>query len=339
MILKNCIEKLIQKKDLDALSCEAAIHEMLKPDVNPLHVTAFLVLLRSKPETVAELLGMMTALQQKMLTLPTQHKVLDIVGTGGDGFSTINISTGSAILAASCGIKIAKHGNRAVSSLAGSADVIEALGISIDLTPEKISTCINEIGIGFCFAPHFHPVMNHLRRLRNALKLPTPLNMIGPLLNPAKPAHLLLGVYDQALLPIVANALQQEGTLHSMVVHGKGLDEISCVGPATIFEINKKTITESIIDPQKLGFNYCKIENLQGGNAASNAEVLLKIYSGQCSTNQQAIADSLVLNAAVALYLYGRHASIEEAIRHAKENLAAGCALTLLKNWIAFSHD
>ena len=194
------------------------------------------MLLRAKPATTTELTAIISVLRKKMIVVPTKHKVLDIVGTGGDQSNSINISTGSAILAASCGIKIAKHGNRAVSSLTGTADVLEALGVAIDLSPEKVATCIDQVGIGFCFFPNFHPVATQLRLLGKQLKIPTALNFLGTLLNPANVSHYLLGVFDEQLLP-VCTSLAKTGTKHSMVVHGNGTDEISCIGQTNIVEV------------------------------------------------------------------------------------------------------
>ena len=337
MILKNSIIKLMQKQNVDTLSCQEIIHNIISGEADPLQTAAFLVLLRAKTETPEELAGIISAVKQKMIPVVTSHKVLDIVGTGGDGANTINISTGSAILAASCGIKIAKHGNRAVSSLAGSADVLEALNININLSPEKISACIDQVGIGFCFSPNFYPAMQALRTLRKQLNVPTTFNIIGPLLNPANPRHILLGVFDEALLETLAQTLQKMGTERSMIVHGCGLDEISCVGPAQIIEITQNTIKKSILDPQKLGFSLCQKTDLQGGNADMNAKILVDVFS---NTHQHsAIANTLMLNTGVALYLYGHHVSILDGIAQAKEKLYDGSVLTLLKKWSEFSHD
>ncbi len=340
MLLKTSIEKLMQRQDLDSQTCQQALTEMMAADANPLQTAAFLVLLRSKNETPEELCGMVAALKDKMIKVRTPHRLLDIVGTGGDGSRTINISTGSAILAASCGVKIAKHGNRAVTSLAGSADVLEALGVNIHLSPEKIAAGIDEIGIGFCFAPDFHPAIRELRQVRRELNVPTTFNILGPLLNPANPAHFLMGVYHETLLAPVAQALKHMGVQRSIVAHGIGLDEISCAGPVQVMEISDAGIQESIIDAEKIGLGRCRLADLQGGDANANAAKLLEVFSGKNSDpSAKAIGDTLILNVAVALYLYGLHSSITEAIHHAKESLLSARALILLKNWIAFTHD
>ncbi len=339
MLLKNSLEKLMKKQSLDALSCAKALRDILTKKADPLQAAAFLVLLRAKTETAEELSSMISVLHEQMISLSTGHTLLDIVGTGGDEARTINISTGSAILAASCGVKIAKHGNRAVSSLSGSADVLEALGINIHASPEKISAGIDAIGIGFCFFPHFHPAMLSLRDLRKQLGVPTTFNLLGPLLNPAHPKHILLGVLHESLLPLMASTLQKMGTKKSMVVHGCGLDEISCIGPSKIMEITQNGITEFTLEPKKLGFSLCTLEDLQGGDADTNAKLLLGAFSLENSKKSKAIRDTLILNAAVALYLYGLSPSIFEAINHATEKLQSGSAMLLLEKWRKFSHE
>lgn len=334
MILKCSIEKLMRKENLASDLCRQALEEMLSAE-NPMQTAAFLVLLRAKPETTEELAAIVNTLRDKMLVVPTKHMVLDIVGTGGDGLNTVNISTGSAILAASCGVKIAKHGNRAASSLAGSADVLEALGVGTNLSPEKISMSIDQIGIGFCYSPNFHPVTCKLRELRKQLNVPTSFNLLGPLLNPANAMHLVLGVLDDALLIKMADLVKRTGNGRSVVVHGCGLDEISCVGPSKIIEITPKENIESVIDPVEFGLSYCRISDLQGGEAVTNAQLLLDAFRGK----RKEIGETLILNAAVALYIYGIFSSIKEAIPFASEKLYGGAALTLLKNWVEFCHD
>jgi anthranilate phosphoribosyltransferase len=333
-MLRQTIEKLMLRENLDRALCEKVLNEILDKQANPLQIAAFLVLLRAKPETTEEISAIVTVLRHKMMQVKTNVPVLDIVGTGGDGANTVNISTGSAILAASCGVKIAKHGNRAVSSLAGSADVLEALGLVIDLPPEKVSQSIEEIGIGFCFAPNFHAALRELRTLRKELNIPTTLNFIGPLLNPANANYFLMGVYDKALLPVMADVLMQTGNKHSLVVHGCGLDEISCAGPAEVLEVSATTIQKSTLNPEEFGFSRCTIGDLKGGNASDNATLMLETFKGK----RGPIADTFIFNAAIAIWLYGLQPSIQEAIGLAKDHLYSGKALTLLQNWIEFSH-
>lgn len=334
-MLKESIDILMRGEHLNAFTCRQVFEEMLNPDVNALQVAAFLVLLRTKKETINELLAILKVMQEKMLLVHTQHSVLDIVGTGGDGFNTINISTGSALLAASCGIKIAKHGNRAFSSLTGSADVMEALGINIDLTPEQIAKSIDEIGIGFCYTPNFHPVTQTLRQLRKKLNVPTIFNLLGPLLNPAQPKYLLLGVADKSLLTTFPTVLLQMNINRALVIHGGGLDEISSACLTTGIEVSEGKKKHIVIDPQTMGFKPCSIADLRGGDAATNADLLLQCFKGKPSP----IADTLILNAATALYLYGRYASIHEALSYSRDVLESGAVLRLLNKWVEFSHD
>lgn len=339
MRLKDGIEALMAKQDLNSEVCQQIVTDLLHPDTNPLQKSAFLVLLRSKTETAEELVGMASALQEKMTKLRLKQKVLDIVGTGGDSRHTVNISTGSAILAAASGVVIAKHGNAAVTSLSGSADVLKALGVAIDISPEKIISGIETLGIGFCFAPNFHPILRELRSFRQQLNVPTSFNILGPLLNPAQPAHLLLGVFDPALLPIIGLALQKMGTVHSMVVHGYGIDELSCLGPVQVVDVTAHAMEESYLDPQALGFSRCSLQDLQGGSAAVNAALLRDALQDRQSQQAKAIADTILFNAAVAVYLYGLQPSVAAAIPLVREQLLSGAALTLLNQWIDFSND
>ncbi len=338
-MLKSSIEKLMRRENLEAATCEKVLDEMLSTEANEAQIAAFLVLLRAKKETAEELAAFVQSIKQKMIPISTTHKTLDIVGTGGDGANTVNISTASAILAASCGIKISKAGNRAFSSLAGSADVLEALGVNIELTPEKISRSIDEVGIAFCFSPLFHPAMHKLAPLRKKLNVPTTFNMLGPLLNPCSPTHILLGVFNENIMPLMAETLQKMGTERSLVVHGKSLDEMSCIGPVKILEITKNTIQESSIDPLLLGLNRCDISDLKGADAKTNAEILLSVLKNPSLSKNKAIADSLILNAAAALYLYGTQPSIKVAIPEARENLHSGKALAILKRMKEFSNE
>lgn len=335
MILRKCITKLMNHENLNIETCYQALDEVLSDKSSSLQVAAFLVLLQAKSLTDTELTAIIDHLRNKMITVKSQYRVLDIVGTGGDGANTINISTASAILAASCGVKIAKHGNRAVSSLAGSADVLEALGINIDLSTQKISQCIDQLGFGFCFSPNFHPALQQLKILRKELNVPTIINILGPLLNPAKAEHYILGVNNEDIMLKMAKVLQHTRAKHSLVIHGSGLDEISCIGPIKIIEIKDSNLKSYTIEAKDFGLPSCDILNLKGGNAQYNANIILDVFAGKNST----IANTFIFNAAVAMYLYGLYPSITDAIPHASENLRKGSALRLLKKLREFTHD
>lgn len=334
MTLKHAIEELRQRRELSPDLCASVMEEMLQEDANPLQTAAFLVALRAKPETPREFSAIIQSFHQRMHKVMTPHRVLDIVGTGGDGANTVNISTGAAILAASCGVKIAKHGNRAVSSQCGAADVLEALGIPLQMDPEKIASSIDRLGFGFCFSPNFHPAMQKLRQLRRELNVPTSLNLIGPLLNPARASHLILGVMEESLMPVLAELLQLLGTRRSVVVHGQGLDEISTVGPVKMLEVTPNDISASVLDPREFGFEYCEVSDLQGGEANLNAALLRAALAGE----RGPIADTLVLNAAMAVYLYGLAPSFAKALPLVQERLQSGAALQVLENIVRFSH-
>lgn len=335
MCLKEGIEALMAKQNLNGPLCKQMMMDLLDPTNHPFHKVAFLMLLRSKTETAEELTAMVTAFQEKMVRLMPHKKVLDIVGTGGDGRHTVNISTGSAILAAAAGVAVAKHGNTAVTSQAGSADVLTALGVNIHLSPEKLIQGIDTLGIGFCFAPNFHPVLRELRTLRQQLNVPTSLNLLGPLLNPSQPAHLLLGVYDPNFVQLLAETLQKLGVAHAMVVHGSGIDELSCMGTVNGVEVTPRDLRSFQIDPEALGFARCHLRDLQGGSAALNAELLRAAFQAK----HKALGDTLILNAAVAIYLYGLQPSIMEAVPLAREKLLDGSAMNLLNQWVEFTND
>lgn len=335
MILKQCIEKLMRKQNLSTEECQQAINEIIVEDANVLQIAALLVLLRAKPETPDEIVGIVKALREKMQRFPITGKLIDIVGTGGDAAKTINISTGAAIITASCGAKVGKVGNRAASSLCGSADVLEQLGISLENSGEKIAAGIDQFGIGFFYSPNFNPAMQYLRNLRKQLNVPTTFNLIGPLLHPAQATHYLYGVYDEKLLEIIAEVTYQLGVEHALIVHGNNLDEISCLGPTKAIEVTQKGMKQIIIDPVQLGFNKCNLVDIQGGSPELNAKLLLDSLSGKPGP----ITDTLILNAAVALWIYGMYPTIADALPHVKENISNGSALKLLKRWIEFSNQ
>lgn len=297
-MLKNHIEKLLKRENLTAKEAELAIENILT-GADSHQIAAFLVLLRAKKETANEILGIVRGMQKSMVALNLSIPVLDIVGTGGDSANTVNISTGAAILAASCGVKVAKHGNRSVSSRCGSADVLEALGVNINLAPTEVTQCIEKLGIGFCFAPNFHPTMKIIKDVRNNLRVPTCFNILGPLLNPARAEYLLIGVFKEELMNLMAEVILNIGVKKALIFNGNGLDELSCAGPAK-----------------------------------DNAKILLDVFHGKTGP----VANTLVFNAAVVLYVYGITSSVEAAIPEVKNSINTGRALRLLNDFIAFGH-
>jgi len=328
-MLENLISKLMQHQNLTAVECETALSEILT-DAEPLQVAAFLVLLHGKGETPEELQGLIAGMKSVMLPLHTGDNMLDIVGTGGDGAHTVNISTAASIVAASCGAKIAKHGNRSVSSQCGSADLLAELGIDIHASPEQVSASIAELGIGFCFAPVFHPAMKKIKALRKALGVRTTFNLLGPLLNPAQTAYYLMGVFDPSYLQLFADTLQAMPIKRALVVHGCGLDELSCLGASTVIEVDKKGQRELTIDPKDYGLSYCELSDLQGGGAAMNAKIIQVAFSGE----KGPVADTIALNAGAALYVAEKARNIAQGVEMALQSLQQGKAKNLLTRWV-----
>jgi anthranilate phosphoribosyltransferase len=285
------------------------------------------VLLKSKGETVTEIIHFIEAFKQRMQSVSVAMPLLDIVGTGGDGLKTVNLSTGAALLAASCGAFVAKHGNRAVSSHCGSADVLEAMGISINLPPTLLATSIENHRFGFCFAPAFHPALNVLQTLRRSLGIPTILNLLGPFLNPIHAQHYVLGVHSKGLLSKFAEILVQLAVKKSVVVHSQGMDEISTVGVTEVAEVCDQTIRYYTVDPKDFSLPYCDVTALQGGSVAENAAVLMQAFQGVDGP----VADSLALNAGMGLYVCGRCDSLAEGFSLARENLKMGAVVELVQ--------
>jgi len=327
-MLNQVLEKLLNSQNLTFTESRLAIDEILT-DADPHQTAAFLALMRAKGESVEELSGVIAAMRSCMTQVPLSCPVLDIVGTGGDGAHTVNISTGAAILAAACGVKVAKHGNRSVSSQSGSADVLEALGIEIHKKPDEIKALIEEIGISFIFAPDYHPAMLKIKEVRKRLKVRTLFNLIGPLLNPASPDYLMIGVADPQHLKTIAQILLSQNVKRALVFHGAGLDELTTIGPAEILEVSEEGIKAFHLDPQELGFAPCAVDDLKGADAKTNAQLLIDVLSGKAGP----IADTLILNAAVAVYLYGIAPTVKQAVQTVKECIQNNKAIEQLNLW------
>ena len=349
-MLKKYIDKLITGKNLCREEAMRAAIEIFN-EVNPCQASAFLVLMRAKGETPEEILGVVDAMRTNMVKLDLDFPVLDIVGTGGDGANTINVSTAAGILAASCGVKVAKHGNRSVSSKCGSADVLEALGVNIQCGPQKTAECLGKVGFGFCFAPLFHPVLAKLRGVRKELGIPTLFNILGPLLNPASAEYLMIGVFSEELADLLADVIaefcnqsftminHQLSTINhakkALVFHSSGLDELSCSSPAAVIEVTPEGKKRYILDAVDYGFKRCKIEDLRGGAPEENAKILKDVFGGK----QGAVADTIIFNAAVALRVYGKTKSINEAVGIVKGKIQNGEASRILKNLVDFTRE
>lgn len=327
-MLTEALEKLLSSEDLTYAESLGAIDAILS-GANPHETAAFLALMRAKGESVAELGGVIAAMRGCMTPVSLQCPVLDIVGTGGDGARTVNISTGSAILAAACGVKVAKHGNRSISSLCGSADVLEALGIAIHQKPDSVQRQIDKVGISFLFAPDYHPAMQKIKEVRRGLKVRTLFNVIGPLLNPTSPDYLMVGVADLKFLEKMAQLLLNQKVKRALVFHGAGLDELTTIGPAQVLEVSERGIKEFHLDPQEFGFPRCSVDSLCGGNAQMNAQLLIDVFEGKGG----AIADTLTFNAGVAVYLYGIVPTVQEGIALVKESIQNNQMMERLNLW------
>eukprot|EP00798_Chlamydomonas_sp_ICE-L_P003253 gene3253-13276_t len=330
--MREVLEMLINKQDLSMSQAEASLEELMQ-DFVPEQAAAYLVLLRAKGETAEEIAGLAQAMLKRSVEVKTGCDVLDIVGTGGDGIGSVNISTGACVIAAAAGAKVAKHGNRSVSSLCGSADVLEALGVAIDIGPEGVRSCLEAAGIGFMYAPRYHPAMKAVRPVRAALKIRTALNLLGPLLNPAHAAYGLVGVYSTDISELMAGSLLQLGLKKALVVHSAGLDELTPMAPADIVEVEAgvSVTRRYTLDPKDLGIPRCCVEDLKGGDAQLNAQILRDVFGGM----RGPVADALNLNAGVALASCKVAATPQEGVAMAQEIQRSGAAAGTLEKWIA----
>ena len=351
MSLKPYIETLIiGDRHLTSDETNNAFSIILTEDPPPCQVASLLTLLRARKETPQEIAGMVRAMNSacNAVKFSDERKLLDIVGTGGDGADTINISTASVVLAAACGATVAKAGNRSVSSACGSADVLETLGVQVDLNPAQVVECVNECGIAFMFAPINHPAMKAVAPIRKQLGVRTCFNILGPMTNAASAQRAVIGVFHEDLLDLMASTLKEVGRVdHAVVIHGVGLDEISPLGPATIVEIRntappgeKKVYDTKTykFDPLSVNIQRCKVEDLKGGDPGQNAkEFELVLEGGEYTTNAK--KDSIVLNAGVGCYVYGLTETIEEGCALARKTLVEGKGAEVLKKWKQVSKE
>ncbi len=334
--LREAFDAVLAGRSLDAAGAERVMGEILDGEPPDALVAGFLVALKLKGESAAELTGGARAMRARARALDLDEgNVLDTAGTGGDGAGTFNISTGAAFVAAAAGVPVAKHGNRAVSGRVGAADVLEHFGIKIELDPEGVRRCLRAAGCCFIFAPAYHPVLARLAGLRRALGVRSVFNLIAPLSNPARPRRQLLGVAEPRLVRLMAEALSALGVVHAMVVHGAdGLDEISLAAPTRVAEVRSGAITEFEVRPHDLGFAPARTEELAVSDPAHASEVLRRTLAGADGPAQ----DVLALNAAAALYVGGRAASLKEGAALAREVLRAGAALKVIERMRLASH-
>lgn len=337
MILQDAVRKLASGADLTRDEASGAMQEIMSGEAPDGLVGGFLVGLRAKGETGREIAGCAEVLRRNAIRIATRHAyVVDTCGTGGDGSGTFNISTTSALIACGAGVPVAKHGNRAVSSSCGSADVLAALGVRIDLSPEKVTAVLDDVGITFLFAPLMHGAMKHVAKVRRELGTRTIFNILGPLANPAGSKRQVLGVFDRNLGKTMSEALLEMGSEHALVVHGSdGLDEFTVGGKSSVWELFRGEIRHYDVNALDLGLKERERSLLAGGDAATNAEIVKGILSGK----DGAPRDVSLLNAAAAILVSGKAKSLAEALPIARESVDSGRATLKLNQWIEASNS
>jgi anthranilate phosphoribosyltransferase len=326
--MKNYLIQLAEHKSLSENEMKTAVEIILGEEASESEIAAFLMGLKSKGETVEEITGIVRALKENTLTFTKKFpNILDNCGTGGDGSSSFNISTTSAFVIAGAGIPVAKHGNRSVSSKTGSADVLEYLGININLPAERTEEILQEIGIAFLFAPHVHPKLKQVMTVRRKLKIPTIFNFIGPLTNPIDLDYQLLGVYRRDLLTIFAEVLHKLGRKRATVINGAGfMDEASLQGENHLTVLENGVISNQSFTPEEMGLPQYENSSIKGGNSQENADILLKVLKGE----KGAYRDTVLLNAGLGIFTSGKTGTIQEGIILAKEVIDSGAAFEKL---------
>jgi len=335
-MIKDAILCLSKKQDLTYETAEAVMHEIMTGEATPVQMSAYLTALSLKGETTVEITASAFGMRSHCVRLLHDEDALEIVGTGGDHANTFNISTAAAIIAAAAGIPVAKHGNSGASSQCGSADVLKALGVNINIPPEKSAELLKKIGICFLFAQNYHIAMKYVGPIRRELGIRTVFNILGPLTNPAGAKMELMGVYDRVLVEPLAQVMCNLGVKSAMVVHGEdGLDEISLSAPTFVCEVKDGWVRSYTVTPEQFGFERCEKSDLRGGLPPENAEILRAVLKGKKSAKRNAA----VLNAAAALFITGKYESIETAVRIANEMIDSGKAYEKLDEFIRCSNE
>ncbi len=334
--LLDALRKVVNRENLTQGEAKEAMRVIMKGEATPAQIAGFLVALRMKGETVAEITGFAEAMKESAIKVDTKHRpVVDTCGTGGDRLKTFNVSTVAAFIVAGAGITVAKHGNRSVTSKAGSADVLEALGFNLQMRPERAKQALDEIGIAFLFAPNFHPAMKHALGPRRELGLRTVFNLLGPIVNPCPLDGQLMGVYEGSLTPIVARVLSNLGVKRAFVVHSlDGMDEISITSATQVSEVKGGEVSTYVVFPEDFGFKRTDPRELEGGNAEENAKLMRLILNNELEGPKR---DVVILNAAAAIVAAGVADSIKDAIPIAEESLKSKAALKKLDALIEFS--
>lgn len=335
-MIREAIDTLVSGQSLSMEQAAGVMNEIMGGEATPAQFGAFVTALRLKGETVEEIAGMARVMREKAIPVVVSGPLVDTCGTGGDASGSFNISTTAAFVVAGAGLKVAKHGNRSMSSVCGSADVMEALGIRIDLGAEQVQKCLEEVGIGFMFAPNFHPAMKYAAAPRREIGIRTVFNILGPLTNPAGAKAQVLGVAEGSLTMKMAQVLELLGCHHALVVHGEdGLDEITPGGRTTVCELKEGAINSYSLAPEDLGFQRATRESLKGGSAQDNADLLRRVLEGEKGPRR----DIVLMNAAAAIMAGDRAANLEEGIRIAAEAIDSRKALEKLEGLIGISQS
>lgn len=334
-MIRDALARIAAGRDLTMAEARDVMMEIMEGQATPAQIGAFLIALRMKGETTDEITGCAQAMRENAIEVkPKRDALVDTCGTGGDGSGTFNISTTVAFVAAGAGVAVAKHGNRSVSSRCGSADLLQELGVNVQLSAEQAARCIDEVGIGFLFAPLFHPAMKHALPPRQEIGLRTIFNLLGPLSNPAGATRQLVGVYDPDLTETVAKVLLALGGEHAFVVHGAdGLDELSVTGPNRVSQLRDGQVETFSIDPRELGLPQARLSDLSGGGTEENAATTTALLKGENGPKR----DVVLLNAAAALVAGGKAAGLGDGLELAAEAVDSGAALGKLNELVEFS--
>ncbi len=336
MDVKTALTTLIERRDLSRDEMLSIMHQIMSGELTPVQIAGILVALRAKGETVTEIAAAAQVMRELSTKVPlgSVANLVDTCGTGGDGAHTFNISTASALVAAAAGVKVAKHGGRSVSSTCGSADVLEALGVNVNLTPEQMAMCVQEIGVGFMFAPNYHSAMKHAAPVRRELGVRTLFNLLGPMTNPAGAPNQVMGVFARDLVPKLAQVLKQLGSRHVMVVHAAdGLDEISLGCDTYVAELRAGDVSEYSLNPQQFGLDNCASEKLAVHNIDEAKAMLQSVFENQDGPAK----DIVTLNAGAAIYVGAAASTLQEGVAKARAAIESGAAQAKLQQLIQFT--
>lgn len=350
-MIRQAIAQVVERQDLTEGQMIEVMNQIMSGECTQAQIGSFITALRMKGETIEEITGAARVMRERATPIRVgrnvldidrddinldQETILDVVGTGGDGTNSFNVSTTVAFVVSACGVKVAKHGNRSVSSACGSADVLERLGVNLDITPEQVERCVNDIGIGFLFAPALHGAMKYAIGPRREIGIRTIFNILGPLTNPAKADCQVMGVYREELVEKLAGVLHRLGCKRGYVVHGKdGMDEITLTGPTYAAEVTPQGVRCFTITPQQFGFTPCSMEALKGGDASANATIVRSILEGEQGPRREIV----LLNAGYALLAAGRVTTAEEGVVLAAQALADGSALRQMQALITMTNQ